>query len=207
MTMRKVLLSALLLILTIPHISCSGGTGVVVPPPVDGRVANYTLLFDGRICRWDDSAFPLKVYIDPPPVEMGGFGPAIYQAAVIGIDMWDGVITGLPDLFNHEAGFDNADIIVRWETMNLSGYTRATEYVDRIAIHKLALSTDLRDPASTMLIMGHELGHVLGLNLSGVNGDLMYLVVNPVSTSLTQRDHDMINWLYSQEQYVPIRTY
>jgi predicted Zn-dependent protease len=91
--------------------------------------------------------------------------------------------------------------------MNLSGYTRATEYDDHIAIHKIALSNELRDPESVELIMCHELGHVLGLNLSGVYGDMMYVLVVPGKTGITQRDHTMINWLYNQENYIPIRTY
>ena len=189
-------------------LSCGGGGPVVPPdPPEDGRVENYTLLYADKICRWHNDAFPLKVYIDPPPAEAGGYGPMIRAAAVSAVDMWDNVIAGIPDVFNYETVYDSADIITRWETMGLSGYTRATEHTDHIAIHKIAISNALRNTRSVELIMGHELGHVLGLNLSGVPGDLMYSHIDPVNTRLTQRDTDMINWLYSQESYVPILTH
>jgi len=187
---------------------CGGSGGPVWPPPNgDGRVENYTLLFPGKTCRWPDNAFPLKVYVDPAPAEMGLYGPSIRAAAVDGIDMWDGVIIAIPDVFNHELDYDSADIISRWETMNLDGYTLATEYKSYIAIHKIAISKSVTSTNAARLIMAHELGHVLGLNLSGVNGDLMFSHINPGTTTLTDRDRDMINWLYSREEYVPIRTY
>jgi len=187
---------------------CGGGGGPVWPLPYDdGRIANYTLLFPDKICRWPDSAFPLKVYVDPAPPEMGVYGPSIRDAAIVGIDSWDRVIAGIPDIFNYEPDFNSADIISRWETMNLDGYTLATEYTSYIAIHKIAISKSITNTESARLIMGHELGHVLGLNLSGVKGDLMYSHIDPFNTSLTYRDSDMINWLYSRETYIPIRTY
>jgi len=188
--------------------SCGGGSGPVYPPdPTDGRPASYSLLYEDKVCRWDDSAFPLKVYIDPPPVVPGGYGPTLFAAAVAGIEMWDGEIQDLPNLFDHHEDFFTADIICRWEDMDLAGYTLATEFSNYVTIHKIAINEGLRDPAEITLIMGHELGHVLGLNLSGVSGDLMFSHVNPGSTTLTKRDHDMINWLYSRDSYVPIRTY
>jgi len=207
--MRKTFFTLCLCFITLSSAACKDSGNPVIPPPVnnDGRVADYGLLYDNKICRWDIDAFPLSVYIDPAPASTGEFSPGMMAAAIDGIDMWDGVITNIPVLFTHVADFDSADIIVRWETIDLSGYTRATEYPDHIAIHKIALSDAIRDFVSLELIMGHELGHVLGLNLSGVSGDLMFSHVYPDKTTLTQRDIDMINWLYSQESYIPIRTY
>jgi hypothetical protein len=205
--MRKaaLLLAKFLLLATIS--GCDGGGPVWPPTDNDGRPADYSLIFPDKICRWSDSAFPLKVYVDPAPADMGVYGPSIRDAAVAGIDIWDGVIAGMPDVFNYEADFDSADIIVRWETMNLDGYTLATEYSSYVAIHKIAISKSIVSTQASRLIMGHELGHVLGLNLSGVHGDLMYSHIDPLSTSITTRDSDMINWLYNRETYVPIRTY
>jgi len=205
--MRKIASAFLLWILLILSVSCGGGGPTQPPINGDGRVENYTLLYPDKICRWDTTAFPLKVFVDPAPTQAGPFGPTLRAAAVAAIDTWDNVIVGIPDVFNHETDYDSADIIVRWETMSIDGYTRATEYEDHVAIHKIALSDQIGDPASAALIMGHELGHVLGLNLSGVPGDLMHSHVDPQKTTLTQRDRDMINWLYSRENYIPILTY
>ncbi len=206
--MKHLLHAVLIILILLIATGCGGGNGPVWPPPNGdgGRVPNYDLLYPDIVCRWDDDAFPLKVYIDPHP-SSDAFAHQLYTAALEGIDMWDNVIDGIPDPFIYEPDIDSTDITARWELMNLSGYTLATKYKDHIAIRKMAINVDIRDPESIRLIMGHELGHVLGLDLSGVSNDLMYSHIYPGITTLTQRDSDMINWLYSQENYVPIYTY
>jgi len=185
-----------------------GGSGPVYPPngTDDGRVAGYTLLYPDKTCRWDTGAFPLAIWIDTPPAAAGPYGPNMMQAAVDGLELWSGVIDGVAEAFSQELVQENADVILRWEVMELGGYTLATEFPDRIQIHKAALNEDLRDPELIRLLTGHELGHVLGLDLSDTPGDLMHVNVNPGTTSVTDRDTKMINWLYGQENYFPIRS-
>ena len=187
---------------------CGGGSGPVWPPDGDGdgRVPGYTLLYPDKTCRWDTESFPILVWIDSPPASAGGYGPSMVQAAIEGLEMWNGAIDGVPVTFQLEQVEENTDIRIRWEAMNLGGYTLATEFPDRIRIRKAALNETLRDPAMIRLLMAHELGHVLGLDLSNTHGDLMFATVDPVTTSFTDRDSKMINWLYGQENYFPIRS-
>lgn len=189
--------------------ACSGGSGPIYPPDGnnDGRPADYELLYSDRICRWDSSAFPLGVFIDPPPASAGAYGPIMLSAARDAVNTWDGVIDGIPDVFNLESESGNEEITVRWQECEGGGYTRVTDYGYYIAIHKIALSEDLRDPELIRLFMGHELGHVLGLGHSQVSWDLMFSPIDSSKTSLSARDREMASWLYTQQSYVPIRPY
>ncbi len=186
-------------------IGCSGN-GVVAPPTngPDDRVPEYSLLIADKICHWNPASFPLKVYLGPPPPDAGGYGASMNQAAIEGIGTWNNVITGNPTAFVHEPDAGNADIVFLWETMSNGGVTYATEYSTNVIINNGALSDILRDPEAITLLMGHELGHVLGLGPSGVLYDLMFPTVTPGKTSISDRDREMINWLYSQETYLPI---
>ncbi|HDS29555.1 MAG TPA: matrixin family metalloprotease, partial [Firmicutes bacterium] len=97
--------------------------------------------------------------------------------------------------------------VVRWEKYKGGGYTQVYEQDGYIAIHKIALSDDLRDPVLVKLFMGHEMGHVLGLGHSKVGWDMMFTPIDAARTSLTQRDKDMLKWLYSRTNYIPIKVF
>ena len=206
--LRRLLGIIVVLVLILPSYACGGG-GPVAPPGPDGtgRPAGYDLLFPTKVARWDIAAFPLDVFIDAPPAIAGRYGSTMQMTAKETLTVWNGQISSATVLFRNTDNPDDADITVRWQDDTKGAYTRAVDSDDHIAIHKIALSEELRDPARIRVLLGHELGHVLGLGHSQVNGDLMYPVLEPEKTSLTDRDREMLKWLYDQDTYAPIRTY
>lgn len=202
---NRVLFSILALILIYLAAGCSGGSSPVTPGPGPGdRPANYTLLFNDKVCRWKDGVFPLLVYIDPPPSDAGSAAGLMMASAANGVEMWDNIITGIPDVFNVAPDEESADIVVRWQDDTDGAYTRVTDYGSYVSIKKIAVSEDIRNPKAIKLLMTHELGHVLGLGHSAIKTDLMFNTLNYNLTSMTDRDIQIIRWLYSQTSYIPI---
>ncbi|HEX9744831.1 MAG TPA: matrixin family metalloprotease [bacterium] len=199
-------LSIFVIALLAGAIGCGGGSGPTAPGPNPGGlpVENYSLLFDGKTSRWPSTAFPLTVYVDPPPAEAGSHAQAMIDGAKLGIDTWDNVIPGIPDVFNYVEFEEFGNIIVRWEPGVDGAYTRVTEFNSHIEIHKIGIDDSIRHPASIKLLLGHELGHVLGLGHSEAVNDLMFPTVNPLKTLMTARDRNMIQWLYTRGNYIPI---
>ncbi len=206
--MKRIVPAAWLFALLFLALACVGGSGPVWPPDGnDGRVPSYDLLYPDKTCHWDLDAFPLKVYIDPPSATAGLYGAQLRSAAVEAVDTWDGTIEGVPDLFEYETDESSADIFVHWESLKTDGYTIVKAYKSHLAIHRTAISDKVMDPEAVRLILGHELGHVLGLGHSLVQSDLMYSPIDPLTAKLTERDEDMVRWLYGQENYIVILTY
>lgn len=193
--------TAIILVLS----GCGGTGGPIAPPdtPSGGKLSDYKLLLDGSVARWGNSSFPLGVYIEPPPDK--GAASQMMAAGRRGIDRWDNKIPGFTDIFNYQPIETEADIVVRWEKTTEGAYTRVQVFESYVSINKIGMSEDVREPDVIELLMAHELGHVLGLGHSEVDGDLMFRVVNPKKTSITNRDKFMIAWLYSQTNYIEIR--
>jgi hypothetical protein len=197
------------LLLSLILVSCGGGGPVTPPGPNDPyRPIQYDLLVGNKVCRWDSAAFPLDIYVDPPPAGAGEYGPSMKEAAEAVVDFWNNKIDGVAIPFRIWNGTDQPgpEVYIRWQSDTKSAYTNFLIFDDHMAIDRIAVSVDLRDTEIIKLLVSHELGHVLGLGHSHVNGDLMFPVVTLGKSEFTERDHDMINWLYNQETFTPITT-
>lgn len=202
--LKRTFFLPVLLIAVLALVSCGGGSGPIAPPIDPTRPANYDLLFADKICRWDDSAFPIRIYIGPPPAEAGAYGPFMSAAAANATEVWDHVLTGFSDIFEITPDLSQADLSVVWSDMGEGGLTHVVSLPDHVAIDGIFISKDLRNPDAITLILAHELGHALGLGHSGVHDDLMFSAITPGSTRLTTHDKEMLRWLYGKDQYTPI---
>jgi hypothetical protein len=205
--MRRALYLLTILLLVAGSIACGGGSGPTWPPNNNtGHPSEYDLLFPTKTARWDSTAFPIRVYITAPP-NSGSATSTLIAAAQNALKTWNGQVNGIPAFFVSTDDPKGYDVIVRWQDDTPDAYTVAVDRDDHIAIHKIAMSQSLIDPDQVRPLLSHELGHVLGLGHSGIRGDLMFPIIEPGLTKLTLRDYDMINWLYNQTNYIPIRTY
>lgn len=149
----------------------------------------------GRPIRLDPSILPLT--INPGGQQYVG----IVQHAV---DTWNGA--GLGQLFALTNG--TADLTIDWSGRGVTQGARAETRMMRSASHvvptELLVKTGGRSAEHLAGVVGHELGHVLGLDHSDARGDMMYRSEQDRPPVLSQRDHQMLHWLYSQQSYTPV---
>lgn len=173
-----------------PNTPSIPSTGGLMRP--DGYEA---ISFNGRPIRLDQSILPLSV--NPGHPDASG----IVNEAV---RTWNSA--GLGQLFEVTNGA--ADLTIDWSGSKVSSGARAETRMARSS--SIVVPTDLsvkangRDAQQLARVLTHELGHVLGLEHSKNRNDVMYHAEQNAPMALTQRDRQMLHWLYSQPNYTPI---
>lgn len=159
-----------------------------------------------RVIRFPGTTEELRVRIPRPEHEIGERARRLQEAAVRGIEAWDG--RPFPIRFVDEDNAETADIVLRWEAQLPDGGLGETQSrfkrekdVARYRVTDLALATrnpyhadQLLDPHEVEMTAAHEMGHALGLPHSNSRGDLMY--PTDAATRLSERDFRTLQALY-----------
>ncbi len=168
-------------------------------PSSTGRPADYDVITasNGLPARLDPSSLPLKIYSN---------NPAYHTAFAEGITLWNGAGIGPVFAVSSER---NADLIVDWSGRGVAAGARAETRMMTRNGQFIPTQITVRPSNLSMgdlsQVMTHELGHVLGLDHSDNRNDVMYRSEQRRGVAqLSQRDRQMLHWLYSQERYAPM---
>ena len=172
----------------------------VPAPPVSvpgaGRPQGYDYIaVGGKTMRLDPSSLPLTIN----PGE-GRYTQSVQKA----VQIWNSA--GLGTLFAVTHG--PADITVDWSGSAVFPGARAETRMrtsrSMVVPSGISVKTGGRSHYQLARVMTHELGHVLGLDHSNSSSDIMYRSETNGDLALSSRDLQMVKWLYSQSQYVPV---
>ncbi len=165
-------------------------------PNYDGRPGGYDhIAVGGRSLRLDPTILPLT--INP--------GESRYHAIMSeATAVWN--TAGLGTFFALTNG--PADLTIDWSGRAVSPGARAETRMStssRVVVPiGISVRSGRQSPAELARVMAHELGHVLGFDHSQDQNDLMYRSERRLPLALSARDRQMLTWLYSQRDYVPV---
>lgn len=174
------------------------------------KPANYDYIeIDGRPARWNISDLPLKVYSNH-----GRFGyTADYDKVVRrALLVWNGVAESIglsSGFFTLVSSSSQADINMDWSGRYVPRGAMGVAIPDQKIVGMLPLSHYNNESQAAEVLL-QEMCHLLGVEHSGVRDDIMYGTVHSHGHELsevrvTDRDRQMLGWLYSLTRYYSFR--
>ncbi|MHC9544855.1 MAG: matrixin family metalloprotease [Vulcanimicrobiota bacterium] len=161
----------------------------------------------GRPCRLQGQS-PLLIYSNDD---------RFYKILLYAIESWNSAARniGMATLFASAGSAAEADITIDWSGKGLPSYAAGAvwwvsgEGVERVK--GITMEPNTRIPEGNLAeILMQEMGHVIGLDHSQDNRDIMYQSMHRhrypslSSVKFTGRDMQALAWLYSQQTFIPI---
>ena len=169
----------------------------------------YNEVFSGKPMRWNKSDFPLTVYSNHTYYGYNREYAAVVQKA---INVWNnaGRSIGLnTNIFELSDNSSYADIKMDWSGQSVPQGALGVAMPGRNLIGMLPLNRygGLGAAGETLV---QELGHLLGPVHSHVKHDVMNGTAHGhwhdlTEIELTERDRQMLGWIYSQGEYYPFK--
>jgi len=186
-------------------------------PPNISKPSGYDLwrTENGRLRRVETLNFPLTVYSNHSLyIKSDIFDKAVRRS----ISIWNvaGQSVGINNIYQLRSSPNNADFTIDWSGKDLSSNTLGIatmtkgnpSYIVGIVMKKPTINNLGR----TCETLCQELGHLLGIKHSDNQNDIMNGTAhkhwhnNLSEVDMTDRDRQMLKWLYSQAEFVPIRS-
>lgn len=174
--------------------------------PTDGRVSGYdTITYQGHPCAVNRQNLPLQIFSEQPAQTY-----LLQQAAQTWNDAGQrmGGVKFIEVLNGPSSGAIAIDWTGRGMPQGAAGLTTMMKSRDGVRVTGIGLRPMRNAPQIKLIeVLSHELGHALGLDHSDDRGDLMYRSTRPQSQRqqmLSERDFQMLTWLYSLPNAVPI---
>lgn len=161
----------------------------------------------GRPCRLQGQS-PLQIYSNDD---------RFYQVFKYAIESWNSAARsiGKPPLFAFAGSASEADVTVDWSGKGLPSYAAGAvwwvsgEGIERVKGITMEPNTKLPEGNLAEILM-QEMGHVVGLDHSQDNRDIMYQSMHRhrypslSAVQFTGRDMQALAWLYGQQTFIPI---
>lgn len=182
----------------------------VIPLAANPPSGIYVLRRNGMACRIPQHRLPFLISSADPRY-------SAYVREAVAVWTRGSLNLGLGYLLQASDDPSSADVVIRWSDPRLprdkAGATWWMPGLNQGFQRVLGISMDgaFQIPdGNRVQILSHELGHVLGLDESPHNGDLMYYLMDrrrlaPGQVALSQRDLQGLHWLYQQQRYTAIR--
>jgi hypothetical protein len=160
---------------------------------------------NGKPARWKISDLPLTIYSNHASY---GFASDYTKVIKKAVNMWNnaGRSVGLEvGFFEYSSNSSNSEIQMDWSGKNVPGGALGVAYPEQNIIAMLPLAK-YDNLGSAGEVLCQELCHLLGVEHSEVETDIMNGTAhghfhNLSQIKITDRDREMLGWLYSQSDY------
>lgn len=172
------------------------------------------ITIDGKPARFDTTDFPLRVYSNHRLVKGQDYERLIRRS----LCLWNAVAASMGlnrPFFEYVDKPTQADIEIDWSGTDLSSRSIGMAKLEQVGSELFTVGIVMRPPGSnatgeTVETLCQELCHLLGVDHSSVAEDIMNGTAHAhwhdlAQVQLTERDRQILVWLYGQNPYSRMR--